>query len=398
MVKRLFSFLVACFIVGVLLLPPAVAVGASVLSTVTATFIPPSPSPTPINKTCPVGTPSGWGTYTPSPLWAIECGQCDAVAGTATPTVTPTLWLGTGTPPVGCTPIPAGTGTPSPSCGFAPTATASPSPSPTPSNSCGGSISVTNISLPAINSVTTLISNSLVCEIINGTSVWCHGQIVYRDNHATSDMGWQGVQVSISPLPNTKTVYIRNKNWSAGGLTLSMYSGAHSGSATIGGGTGAGTCDGIGDIGGQDRNNVCGSGSGGITTLILAVVSTGASGNISTNNIDSTFSLSQDLACLVTPMVSPSPSPTPYVNSGYCSSIAPPLDDFSFDLFKNDGAVNCDMGWDGFTVGETEFPSVQICFQPVQFGVIKMFGQEYELGVIALAVATAFIWRFMRTV
>ena len=386
MAKRLLPFFFACFIVGVLLLPPAVAVGASVLSTVTATFIPPSPSPTPINKTCPVGTPSGWGTYTPSPLWAIECGQCEAVAGTATPTISPTPWLGTGTPPAGCTPMPAGTGTPSPFC-VVPTGTVAPTATP---NGCGA-LSVASFEVPQTLYTSTLVSSDFTCENMDN-GVWCHGQYVYTDTSAGGD-SYRMAQLILNTNGSQGYFEYNNNFTHSNGETYGTGSGS-----TMAGSTTFDTPVSWSALSGQlilPKSNSGIISSTGMNYLKYGGIGCwGTAGSTCTWDID--FKIYPSRSCAVAP--TPTPSPTPFVNAGYCASVAPPLDDFSFDLFKNDGAVNCDMGWDGFTVGETTFPAVQICFQPVQFGVIKMFAQEYELGVIALAVATAFIWRFMRTV
>jgi len=88
--------------------------------TSTATFIPPSPTPTQSNFVCPVGTPAGWGTYTPSALWMVECSSCGSVGTpTGTATLTPTATLApltataqylTGTPTATITPTSSGPG------------------------------------------------------------------------------------------------------------------------------------------------------------------------------------------------------------------------------------------------------------------------------------------------
>ena len=87
---------------------------------------------------------------------------------------------------------------------------------------------------------------------------------------------------------------------------------------------------------------------------------------------------------------------TPVVS--YCASVSPLDSGFGWDLFVDDGSPNCDMGWDAFDVLDYHVPTVQICLQPVRFGVIKLFSQSYEVGIFALAVAAAFFWRFWRTI
>jgi len=92
----------------------------------------------------------------------------------------------------------------------------------------------------------------------------------------------------------------------------------------------------------------------------------------------------------------PGPPGTPVVS--YCASVSPLDSGFGWDLFVDDGSPNCDMGWDAFDVLDYHVPTVQICLQPVRFGVIKLFSQSYEVGIFALAVAAAFFWRFWRTI
>jgi hypothetical protein len=93
------------------------------------------------------------------------------------------------------------------------------------------------------------------------------------------------------------------------------------------------------------------------------------------------------------------PVPTQAVfDTGFCASVSPVVDGFGFDLFIPDGEPNCSMGWDEFGVGDYTIPAAQICLQPSQFGVIRLFGSDYEIGIYALAAAAAFYWRYFRTV
>lgn len=396
-IKRLAVFLFACFVVGALLLPPVVTAGAQALATVTRTFIPPSVTPTNYVKTCSIGTPSGWGTYTPSPLWGLECGACVSEFGTSTPTITPPPWLGTGTPPVGCTPAvggtPAVTGTPANSCYFLPTVTTTP-------------LSVGSISCDMSHT-----SVGFNCQQINSRTLKYSGM-----NYVAYPAGNHPLQVSFtSSVVGSFTAYSRLEVLTAPGLTF-MYIGSNDNTADTTVTTRMGNSNYIVgnlailpmtrfyennpshadrvNVGIYDGEMIMPSNFWHTYQIVTGSLYTyksfyfeGSSAGSITISIDPINNIS-----------TPSPTGTPYFDTGYCSSVAPPLDDFGFDLFMPDGEVNCSMGWDSFEVGNNVVPAVQICFQPSLFGVIKMFGGEYEIGMLALAAAGAFIWRFMRTV
>jgi len=125
--KRYIFLIPVFFFIGFLGLSPAGAMAVKSIQqatiTATNTFIPPTPTATlAINSTCPQGTPAGWGTYTPSPLWLLECGNCQSVVGTGTPTSTatplysptPLIWYTTtsGTPYLVASVTPTQTATP----------------------------------------------------------------------------------------------------------------------------------------------------------------------------------------------------------------------------------------------------------------------------------------------
>ena len=123
----------------------------------------------------------------------------------------------------------------------------------------------------------------------------------------------------------------------------------------------------------------------------------GIAGGVGMNTTMTIYIMPQPVISTPSPST-PTSFPTPYFDTGYCSSIAPTISEFGFELFKPDGVENCNMGWDEWTVGGYTMPAVQICFQPSDFGVIRMFGREFEVGTMALVAAAAFIWRFLRTV
>jgi len=84
--------------------------------------------------------------------------------------------------------------------------------------------------------------------------------------------------------------------------------------------------------------------------------------------------------------------------AGMCGTVAPFDSGFGFDLFVNDGDPNCNIGWNEFGFLEYTVPAVQICLQPVDIGVIRLFAEDYEMGVYALVAGAAFFWRFWRTI
>jgi hypothetical protein len=139
-------FIVKCLAIIYLTLPfvAAAAYQATVTPfptwTASVTFVPPTPIAPTMDSACPVGTPLGWGIYTPSALWQITCGSCPAVPqntpfpsptlsfddqnatatsiainGTYTPTITPTTLASCSisTPTVAASPTTAATSTPS---------------------------------------------------------------------------------------------------------------------------------------------------------------------------------------------------------------------------------------------------------------------------------------------
>lgn len=360
--RNLLFFLIGCALIGFLALPPLVSVGAQVLATITATqtFIPPSPTATGFAKSCPVGTPAGWGTYTPSPLWGLECGACASIQGTGTPTQTVIPWIGTGTPPVGCTPFPSGTGTPSAGC-VSPTRTATIAPTSTSLPSSGWYF---NGDYPC----TTPVAGTFNYCKIDGNNKLLKVTYVFVNN-VWDVQGKQGTVTAIDPSSSSQE-------------HLHIYATLLT-NPTMAIGTGAALLKDVATlILDQDRNLMAD----------IGFIQWAHSASFS-------FILSIDTPYVIPVATStPTPTATPYYDGGYCSTIAPPLSDFGFDLFVPSGVANCSLGWDAFTAGTIEVPAVKICFQPSEFGVIKLFGADYEIGIIALAAAAAFIWRFMRTV
>jgi hypothetical protein len=340
---------------------PVGVLARQVLATVTSTFIPPSPSPTPFDVSCPVGTPAGWGTYTPSPLWSVECGACAViVTPTSTMTASPVpTWSGTGTPP----------------------ATASPTASPT--------VSPTASPIPEGGMGCIQDANSICTSLDGGKHLHWEWDLYNNDYHpavvlryALPSYSWLGRtgrlivngQVSILDDSNILNNYEKKYRYFSNGISEQWY-------VIVSGNTY--------DISIDTPATFLG-------TYYLTVA-------VQFYNEYADYASTKGFADLYAPYVSPpvstpTPTPLPPFDIGYCSSIAPPLSDFGFDLFVPDGEPYCELGWEAFKAGSVTMPKVKICFQPSAFGVITLFSYDYEVGTLGLAIAAAFIWRFMRTV
>jgi len=328
---------------------------------VTNTLIPPTVTSTPFNLLCPIGTPYGYGTYTPSPLWLLECGHCEGYVGTPTATFTPSpfpTWDGTGTP--------------------SPTVTVTSSPTVTPT------------SLPSLITFdegyaeTTASPYIEVNPLINscfsvGGLYKCEGTVSGSDYNFFS--GVAGAILTFNSGYDVDTqLYFYWDMTVTNGLLLDPFALFH------------GTWDYV-----YSDNSSYSSLYPEYAEFTLQLkYSTGS-------DWTGGFSFDYELYISASPIVStPTPVVTPTLNPllphSYCASLAPPEVDFGFDLFVEDGEANCDFGWDEFGVGEYTMPAVQTCLQPVQVGVVRLFGTDYEMGLIFLAVAVAFIYRYARTV
>lgn len=378
--KKVLIGIMGSLFVGFFLLSPGGVMALSQLATNTPTFIPPSVTPTDINFTCPIGTPAGWGTYTPSALWQLECSSCASVATptmTAAPTFTPNPTYVYMTQ-AACQTAPAGgeacyTPTLSP-----PTATITMTPTAATGtlNMYAANLGVSGS--PYIGGQTGSYTSNPVLNtpgqlyVITGTVSANDGNNVIGGN-VRYDFWFDPLITS-----GIQTIYV---SWQItnviGGSGASAYSP-----------TGTTATTGSTTFSNQYNTN--------------RQISIGASSSGARNSgtFGATFTLwvstyPYDPTATATPTI----TPTPYFDTGYCSSVAPTVDGFGFDLFVPDGEPNCNMGWNEFGVGEEyTVPAVQICFQPSQFGVIRMFNEDYEVGVYGLAAAAAFLWRYFRTV
>jgi len=402
--KRIIYLILFMFLTGFLFFSPAGAGALEFLQvtiTPTNTFIPPSPTSTPANNTtCPIGTPAGWGTYTPSPLWLLECGNCSSVVGTGTPSPSPTP-LYSPTPLIWYTTT---SGTPFLVPSVTPTITATPAGLPS-----HGSMVMSCVSPTAPN-----VSGSAVLTYPNNYSCL----YTFTNWRGASGVFGQGLRMT-SGLSGTPSLHNPGSSvsydfWGTYDLTFQYeidfvntdnperYPFVVSAvfdvvNALVPADV---TYTNYLSVSGQSwryyQPPVFFDDNSNLTTGWTVGGSSAWSNDVIVNGI---VSLYYDGYSPLVSTPTPSPSPTAYFDSGYCSTVANPQDSgFGFDLFVPDGEANCDLGWAEFGVGDNTIPAVQICFQPSQVGVIKLFGQEFEVGVFALAAAAAFLWRFLRTV
>ena len=307
------------------------------------------------------------GTFTTVTDRLLECQDCEAVSGTYTPTSTPSpapTWDGTGTPPSTATGTPTGVAT----------VTVSPTPG-SPQLVCESSGCIE-------------LSDLLITEHFEGeVLVSVHPEnVVTMNYHRTSSVAsplyvyWR---VAHAELQNTTTsnknvgdryklitnITLVDKEFVASGITPGE----------------------IRDVT-YDWDAVTGS-TNWLGTIFTGVQLHGAIGVIYRYNLDIFVSTSPVDFVSLTPTPTPMVTATPYVDTGYCSTVIP-HDEFGWDLWIPDGEANCDIGWEQFEALGYVIPAVQICLQPVLIGVVTLWGEEYEMGVYALALAAAFFWRF----
>jgi len=365
--KILFVSFVLVLVLGSLVTSP---VTAKIIAQVTAspTFIPPSATSSPYPFTCPVGTPLGYGTYTPSPLWLSTCGSCGSLP---TNTIIPTLTL-----PSVIQTSNALTASPTTTATTTPTATLTRTPTATPS---GLAFTVLTVATGAAGTGIQAgsIAITWACtptQGAQGNSVDCTGSGGLYDDRNNYGTNWSAY-VTLDPINSgTFTWYWEMSGTQTsgdGGVTYKRQGStvASTGSVALGSSTNPSFLVQFDTTAGFVGSN----------TGVLRI-------RVSTTPLDA-----------FTPTPQPTATAIPY-NSTYCSSVAPTFNEFGFDLFVPDGAVNCDMGWDEIIINEDySIPAAQICFQPSEFGVIKLFAESYEVGVFGLAAAAAFFYRWLRT-
>lgn len=380
--KKSFSVLVMVFILYFVVL----AVGPASAQVPTST---PHPSSTPKNTLtptptidCPPGLPEGWGTYTPSPLWMLECEPC---LNALTPT-------STGLPSV--TPTHSGTGTPYPT--FTPTGTVTPTATPQLDLiSLNGSPFFDLIPINWV-SVQTIGDNTFTCQDM-GNYIYCAGVITVYDPDPSQD-DWLRVHVPIT-APETTPIYSSINLFGSMGWGNSLWASndtyAGNGYARL-----------YGNLTSYNPfmypNNFFtmpfSGDPNGLSNMILVLQHLGSAGNVWNGTFTYEWYISP-YPNLITPTPTTTPTVTPtIVNDLSCGSVSTFDTGFDFELFIPDGEANCSMGWDEFGFLEYTVPAVQICLQPVQFGVIRMYGQDYEVGIYGLVGAVAFLYRFLKTI
>jgi len=367
--KSTSRFILVCIFIlvllaGLFLSPDSVLAAVVRQATMTATN---TTVPTPTSQfgqVCPVGTPIGWGTFTPSALWNLTCSSCLTPTAYPTNTIFPTA---TGTI------YPTATGT------IYPTATAT--PLFTATISCGDTVGCIQIDDNTIDLHSSGVSSMDGSELTGDYNSYTfylsepsniYGYLVVDDDYQVWHAGqtWDGTLDLSHHFDNIfYTIPSRTE----------------------------GFCEGC-------AARVANQGEYYFTyeeTEIIANI------HISYHDYPSLWNayrftpahlyVSVNPAFEIGPTPTPTVSGTPYVDDSYCGSIND-LPSFGWDLIIEDGPPNCDFGWDEFTVGTYTVPAVQICLQPVQVGVITLFGTVFEMGVFFLAAGAAFFWRFFRTV
>lgn len=337
----------------------------------------PTASPT-MDFSCPGSlSPEGYGVVTPSAFWLLNCGHC-LPTGTAEPSVTPRPSATVSGPDLQLTANSWLTASPTASQ-VVPTATLEvlPTIAATPIPPLG------NFRVWVDNSGASPFDQSSVSCVFHGadghtTTInllsGVQREVVYPaygECHITAVShggwwGWEAITIYFRDLPQgwTASGIVHNWQFSQGYYDVPVF-------------------------GTRDEQNAS-----------FTVQVDGANQDPRTVTLDLAF----EILASAQPEPSPTPSPTPGPASygGYCSGINQhSYDDFGFDLFQDDGPPNCDMGWVSrdFGTGEDTYhlPGVRICLQPSRFGVIRLFGENYEMGTIAIVMAVALAYRFIRT-
>jgi len=281
-------------------------------------------------------TPAGWGTVTPGYLWLETCGGCLTPLPTASRTSTPTA---TRTPTVTSTSL-------------TPVATSTPSRTPTPTPTT----------------------------------------VVYDPLMDTSDIRYANSKyyAYFGALPD--------------GYHMSTGTGVDEGYAVnYVMGDFAGTCfDSNGDQGDASGFAVyCWrAGIGGVTYYDNSDPGCAAIGSVTSacrfeTSINGALTRVRVWRIVNNPTPTPTITPTPGPVT-YCNNLAVADDVFEFDVVVNDGEATCG-GWDEVTIGDDVLPALEVCWQPVRFGVLTILGSQYNLDNLALVAAATLILRFMRT-
>jgi len=336
--------------------------------TPTLTPVPLTPTSTPDLSYCPEGLPEGWGTVTPSYLWMDTCQAClDVLTPADTPTPQPSVTPGGPT----LTPSPTVTVSPTPPAGvFYP-----------PNNLMIGDLYGCGAFGCDANSWTFDYS----C-VDYGSSMTCLVDWMAVDGRGDYDM-WGGLGMGVTAPVQGTTYYFGSKEMAPGvhiydryvyqpvPYELSTWGYLAQGSDP------------------HLVNTVYDPYNGGLGLWLFTVGGQGTwTGQMCL--FMSTSEITDFSSC-------EAGTPTPYPTSVplTCGSVGSedPNYGFSFEIFVPDGPMTCG-GWAETGVGDNFLPPFELCFQPSQFGVVRLFAVEFELGTLAVIAAAAWIWRYLRTV
>jgi hypothetical protein len=280
------------------------------------------------------------------------CGQC-LTQVSAGGTFTPTAWSGTGTPPA----------------------------SPTPSiinpviTYTSKLIARTNGDSPSVG--TTGYTGGLNCSTLVNGGLSCSGSYSWTDISQFTDYAVDIVFLSSQPV---------KMYWLASGvIDLGAYGRFPNASTWQ---VNAGYYSGYNDYYGALVDGQLHVTNGNDDKTLEFILNGGGVNNLNSLTVNIALAPSPDFT------IAPTPTPAP---ASYCSTLAGDPG-FGWDVFTDDGAPNCSIGWDGFTLGSVSVPSARICLQPVRVGHVEVFGFTFYLDVLLLAGAAAFFWRFWRTI
>lgn len=352
-------------------------------------FKTPTPAPTK-NIACPSGTPVGWLTLTPDPLWMLNCAECIYGASPITATMTAPAWLLTSTPGYSLTQTAILTNTAT----VTPNATETPTITPTSYNQFYtqylGQSSKTQCDFPAWP-----------------TWGYYYGSTVTIDNYSSTNMGHFYRIVVDNGAGDRNTAFVKTSDetakygnaWSSGDYTIwaGVTNSSQDAKNYI---TGLDWVPDNADIstnyiywGGSAKAGVRGRTSGACSTITVDVwmVKWG---------IPPTATPTPTGSATVTPTATGTVTPLP--TDMYCAYVDGYLpgegDDYFSDMIPNItlGETQCMTLIPAIDIDLSAVPwlpdigieaiqtnGVQLCMQSIEFGVIRIFQQEWNLDLIA---------------
>lgn len=347
-------------------------------------FVTSTPRP-PNSYACTSGLPDGWGVRTPDPYWLSNCYSCLAAltpSPTVGPTVTPMLWQVTPTPNGGVTVTAT----------ITPTSTALPTVEP-------------------INPGLRLRCVSGGCAGQEGRSITLSG----GTSNFVGDCSAGGNGLSVQVLDGSGSTYSYARVWYEGVANLTRTTDYNmppvspelhmtdqallSGSSCTG--SGVSSCS----------VSVAGAVSDVTTSGVEIYAGIGGCASLTAYRWDSwsyTISL-DDLAVPPTP----TPTGTPVPVNSVCGSVPlPPSPEDAIMSFPVplvgvkvcpveipaiNGATS-GLGWIpgmGGIIESINFPGFRMCFRPVMLGVLRMFGIQVDLDILALLMSATTMFRVL---